>query len=470
MRKNGPGSLLLQILLLAFVFGSCDEHFLPTELTLPTINGIVIEANPHNAFAAVVTIRSQNSNSAFVEFESPSGEAHRTPTGFFQEGSVRIDILGLQPATLYHVRSFVSSPSGASVQSTSLTYSAPAESLQLPSLSLRSTNSPSPGFIMLGIISNSPPSPKAAALIVDNTGKPVWHRKFDGQVIDFQPQPNGNFTVYSWLDSNPPHFYEMTRGGVIIGEYAAGEPNSTDPHEVRVLGGEYYIMGEEFRSMDLTSIGGMSSATVRGITVERRSGPVSLLHWTTFDHFQITDASSDISLKGLNVNPWHGNAFDLDTDGNLLVSFRNSDVVTKINAATGAIIWRMGGKNNEFTFLNDPLNGFSHQHGIRRISNGNILLFDNGNLHTPPVSRAAEYSLDESAKTATLVWEYRGSPELFSSALGFAQRLPNGNTLICFGGAKRILEVNQAGDVLLDLAVDEPGHFPYRAFRIGSLY
>ena len=42
MRKNGPGSLLLQILLLAFVFGSCDEHFLPTELTLPTKLGYIV--------------------------------------------------------------------------------------------------------------------------------------------------------------------------------------------------------------------------------------------------------------------------------------------------------------------------------------------------------------------------------------------------------------------------------------------
>ena len=73
------------------------------------------------------------------------------------------------------------------------------------------------------------------------------------------------------------------------------------------------------------------------------------------------------------------------------------------NRNTGAIIWRLGGKNNQFSFINDTI-GFSHQHAIRRLENGNISLFDNGNYHSPPFSRAIEYSLNENNKTATLVW------------------------------------------------------------------
>jgi len=68
-----------------------------------------------------------------------------------------------------------------------------------------------------------------------------------------------------------------------------------------------------------------------------------------------------------------------DNDGNLLISSRHLDEITKINRTTGSIIWRLGGKNNQFAFPNDSL-GFSHQHAIRRIGNENILLFDNGNF------------------------------------------------------------------------------------------
>jgi len=129
-----------------------------------------------------------------------------------------------------------------------------------------------------------------------------------------------------------------------------------------------------------------------------------------------------------------------------------------------------GRQKNQFSFVNDPLQGFSHQHGIRRLQNGNIILFDNGNLHAPPLSRAVEYKLDEQSKIAELVWEYRHDPPLYGFALGFAQRVANGNTLICYGTAQRIIEVDRAGTKQWELAIDGPQIYAYRAFRIDSLY
>ena len=35
--------------------------------------------------------------------------------------------------------------------------------------------------------------------------------------------------------------------------------------------------------------------------------------------------------------------------GHLLISSRHMDEVTKIDRQTGEIIWRLGGKNNDFT-------------------------------------------------------------------------------------------------------------------------
>ena len=117
----------------------------------------------------------------------------------------------------------------------------------------------------------------------------------------------------------------------------------------------------------------------------------------------------------------HGNAIELDSDGNWLVSSRHMDEITKIDRTTGDIVWRLGGKNNEFTLLGDTL-WFSHQHAIRRIANGHVTLFDNGNGHTPPFSRAVEYELDEQARSARLVWQYRNTPDTYGSAMGYVQR------------------------------------------------
>jgi hypothetical protein len=86
------------------------------------------------------------------------------------------------------------------------------------------------------------------------------------------------------------------------------------------------------------------------------------------------------------------------------------------------------------------------------------------------MSRAVEYRLDEKAKIAELVWEYRPDPPLFGVALGFAQRLSNGNTLVCFGTAQHIIEVDGMGVKRWELQINEPQRYAYRAIAIESLY
>lgn len=173
-------------------------------------------------------------------------------------------------------------------------------------------------------------------------------------------------------------------------------------------------------------------------------------------------------LVGTQVNPYHINALERDTDGNLLISMRNSSQIVKVDVSTGFVMWRFGGKRNQFLFIGDPLFGFHRQHGVRRLRNGNLLIFDNGNSHIPPVSRAVEYQVDETFKTATFVNEYR-VPDLFADAMGFAQRLENGNTVVCYGTARFIREVSPQNRVLWQLhpiGIE----LPYRALKVKSLY
>ena len=57
-----------------------------------------------------------------------------------------------------------------------------------------------------------------------------------------------------------------------------------------------------------------------------------------------------------------------------LISSRNLDEITKIHRITGDIIWRWGGSQNEFNFINDY--PFTGQHTIRSLGNNRYLLFD----------------------------------------------------------------------------------------------
>jgi len=140
-----------------------------------------------------------------------------------------------------------------------------------------------------------------------------------------------------------------------------------------------------------------------------------VFQWRTFDHYKITDAVN-VDLTADWIDAVHMNSVALDNDDNLLVSSRNLNEVTKIDHQTGAIIWRLGRNavNNQFTFVNDP-RGFAYQHDARRLPNGHITLFDNGNFLNPQTSRAIEYALDEQAKVATLV--DRASKELRAYAI-----------------------------------------------------
>ena len=131
----------------------------------------------------------------------------------------------------------------------------------------------------------------------------------------------------------------------------------------------------------------------------------------------------------------------------------------------------MGGKDSDFNIIDDPLGGFSHQHTVSQLGNGNILLFDNGNLHQPQQSRVVEYQLDEEAMTATYVWSYTEAGR-FSYAAGSAQRLPNGNTFISWGlevdessGKAKITEVSPLGERVLEIFF-APEVFFYDAFKL----
>jgi hypothetical protein len=460
---------ILLLVVVVTVLAACEE--VPVEPSAdrrPLISDLTLAENADNGLSVTATVHAQNAAAVALEYWTHPDSVELTPLMPAQNGGVQVALLGLRAQRSYFIRGVAFSPNGSMARSPLRSYQPRKLPDDLPRYSISMRRNPSRGYVMLGVTrSTAGPS---YALIIDNDGNPVWYRKFDGAVVDFQRQSPNRYTVCSSVNGSPQQFVEVTGSGRITRTYAAATTPETGPHELRLVGNGYVLFGVEYRMLDLTSFGGPASARVKGITVEYIRPPTAPLVWNTFDHFSVTDGASDISLNDQTVNPWHGNAIDVDTDGHLLVSFRNMDTIAKIHAETGEVLWRLGGKKNQFTFVGDPLNGFSHQHGIRRLPNGHIILFDNGNLHTPPSSRAVEYSLDENTKVATLVWEYRPNPPLFGFALGFAQRLPNGNTLICFGTAQKVIEVDQQGTKQWELTMEESDRFVYRAFRIDSLY
>jgi len=135
-----------------------------------------------------------------------------------------------------------------------------------------------------------------------------------------------------------------------------------------------------------------------------------------------------------------------------------------LTAATGQILWRLGGTKSSFKL--GPGVETAWQHDARMQPDGQITIFDDGS--TPPVhpqSRAVRIALDFRAHTARLVLSYtHPNPPLLGASQGNMQTLPNANTVVDYGGVPELTEFSRGGSVLFD------AHLPfdmasYRGYR-----
>jgi arylsulfate sulfotransferase len=335
-----------------------------------------------------------------------------------------------------------------------------------PEITIISKDNPSQSYIFLCNFLRFSPGPNQPFLMVlDNRGYPLLYKRMGESCLDFKVQNNNIFTYFR--GGNIEKFYSAKPNLEVTDSFYCGNGYSTDPHELLLLpDNKAYLMSYDSQRVDMSQIiqGGNPNAIVVGLIIQEIDENKNVIfQWRSWDHFQITDATHE-DLLAANIDYVHGNAIELDFDGNVLISSRHLDEITKINRQTGTIIWRLGGKHNQFTFTNETI-GFSHQHNIRRLANGNYTLFDNGNFHTPPFSRAVEYKLDQVHKTATLIWQYRSSPDIYAFAMGNAQRLENGNTVIGWGSANPTMtEVRPNGTKAFEMTL-APTVVSYRAFR-----
>jgi hypothetical protein len=339
-----------------------------------------------------------------------------------------------------------------------------------PPITLLASDHPEPGCVFLSPFR----SVQAGHLvIVDDLAQPLFYRRVPSPSTDFKLQPGGRLTYFSQaLGESEAKFYALDASYAVVDSYATGNGYETDSHDLQILPDGHALLlsyDPEPVRMDLIVPGGRSNAVVIGLVVQELDAAKNVVfQWRSWDHFAITDATSPLAgLTSVVVDYVHGNSIELDTDGNLLLSCRHLCEVTKISRQTGDVLWRMGrhASQNQFTFVNDE-RGFSHQHDVRRLPNGHITLFDNGNLDTPLFSRALEYEVDEVAKRATLVWEYRHQPDVYGSFMGNVQRRADGGTMIGWGGTDgpKLTDLHADGTKAFELGM-AGGTWTYRAFR-----
>jgi Arylsulfotransferase (ASST)/Secretion system C-terminal sorting domain/Bacterial Ig-like domain len=340
-----------------------------------------------------------------------------------------------------------------------------------PPVTINVNNNPAKGKIFFHNISTYSTENDRFYAIMNNDGTPFFAEQDNDKGLNFTLQKNGYLTFW-----NSKNFFVMDSTYNVIDTIGCVGGYEADWHEFQLLeNGHAFLIAWDVQIVDMSVIapGGQVYASVEGFVIQELDEDENLVfQWRSWDHFDILDAV-DVDFTSSYVSYTHGNALEIDNDGNILVSSRLMNEITKIDRTTGDIIWHLGGKNNEFTFIGDD--GFCRQHDIRRIANGNITLFDNGSCHDPQISKAKEYNLDETSKTATLVWEYEHPKEIYGETMGNVQRLSNGNTFINWGHItdtttaetllSTITEVQSDKTIVYELTFDTYFHLIYRSFR-----
>jgi hypothetical protein len=307
--------------------------------------------------------------------------------------------------------------------------------------------------------------------ILDHWGNPMFYREVSGGVRNFTPQVNGLFSYY---DISSGSFHLLNQRFQVIDTFTMKSGYNTDMHEFILLeDGSSILMSRDPRQVDMSAIfpGGSPNATVAGVVFQELnpSGEV-VFQWESWDHFDILDCDTHfVDLTAKVIDYVHANALTIDTDGHLLLSCRHMSEITKINRTTGEIIWRLGGKKNEFQFIDD-VDGFSGQHSPTRLANGNLLIFDNGNSHIPQISSAKEYRVDEENKTARLIREHRQSPDVYTSVMGNSVPIPNNHILVGWGknsSGAFLTEFDEEGNVCT--AVSCPNSSSLWSYRVSFI-
>jgi hypothetical protein len=197
-----------------------------------------------------------------------------------------------------------------------------------------------------------------------------------------------------------------------------------------------------------------------------RTGKV-LFQWSSLSHIPVTESHEPDPTRGA-WDYFHGNSIAQDSDGNLIVSGRNTWGVYKISVRTGHVMWQVGGRGDHT--LAQP---WCYQHDVTPLGHDRYSLFDDGGSDpgcepgdTGHSSRAIIFqALPGSGRPQIkLITAITHSPPTRSAVFGSVQLLPGGNVLVDWGTTPLVTEYDARDRrVALNLSLSLTS---YRAFLL----
>jgi hypothetical protein len=321
---------------------------------------------------------------------------------------------------------------------------------------------------------------------------------------------------------------EMQWDGTVIWDYRCNTDGNLSHHDIKVLpNGDVLLIVWQYKTRSDAIAAGRNPNNIQGnifmpdkILEVRPTGPTSgevVWEWNVWDHLiQDFDSSKanygvvedhpelvDINYAASFGYDWtHTNSIDYNvTFDQILISIHNFNEIWVIDHSTtteeaaghsggrygkgGDLLYRWG---NPAAYRRGGLNDqqLFNQHDVTWIKSGcpgagDILIFNNGPNRpsgqystvdelVPPINNLGEYYLPPGGVYGPTAptWEYIANPPstFYASFLSGAQRLTDGNTLICNGEKGTFFEVTPNGNTVWNYTNPYPSPLINRVFKV----
>ena len=324
--------------------------------------------------------------------------------------------------------------------------------------------------------------------IVDNNGVPRWVMRPNVNARNFRRYPDGRFSYAErGADENEPTVilnadFERIDTAQLVGDLL---PEHTGGHDFLIMeNGNYLVMSYYPNQHDFSDFecAGAPCSVVEGTVTDSIIQEVTpdgqqVLLWNSWDHVKIEDCTvHHFPNDYAHLNSLH------ELEGDIVAGLRGCAQVLRVERATGAVVWQLGGTppmrddrpmpssgaTQYLPVVGDAAarNEFCGQHHVTATPAGSVLMFDNGNhclgprKNDPQFTRIVEYDIS-SGTEARFVREYR-LPEAdgFAASGGGVTALDNGNWLITWGNngpTIAVSEVDTAGSEIFRVRMSKDG-------------
>ncbi len=328
-------------------------------------------------------------------------------------------------------------------------------------------------------------------MIVDPSGRLVWFHplRLPTRAFDFNMQTYEGSPVLTWWQGRTIELHGQGEDVIYSANYTpiatvrAGNGLYADLHDFRITAqGTAFITAFAPIDWDLSSVNGPKDGVIDDGVIQEidiRTGLV-MWQWNALAHVPVADSQTKApppnsptptgaTGSGKTTTPnaastppvmdyFHINSIDPLSNGDLLVSARNTWTIYLIDGQTGAIIWEVGGKQSSFQLAAGV--PFAWQHDAEMVSDSTpgqyeVSVFDNEDSPTESTqSRALWIAIDTQTKQVTLVRElgYPGHPFLADSQ-GNVQQLANGDAFVGWGQVGVESEFSPSGSLTFSMTL-----------------